>query len=443
MSEENKEIKIVFAEDSPVQGVMLKRILKEEGFCIEWGKNGKQALELIEKTHPSIIITDVEMPEMNGFELCKKVKSNEKLKNIPLIICSSLSNPEDILHGIELGADGYVTKPYDKKFLVQRIRTLLENPIRLENTENLETVELNYSGKKYNIVADSVHILNMLISTYENTLKQNNELFEAQLLVKKQKKELEHSYKESERLLLNILPKKIASELKEKGQTEPITIPSATVIFTDFKGFTKIAENLTPGDLVNQLDQCFSHFDSITEKYGIEKLKTIGDAYMCVGGVPEESSTHPIDCVIAALEIQSFMIMMKEIKENINLPYWELRLGVHTGPLVAGVIGKKKFAYDIWGDTVNTASRMESSGTVGKVNISGYTYELVKDFFEFEYRGKINAKNKGEIDMYYVNGLKKELTFNGDGKIPNDDFHDLYEEYRVNGPLVGKENNNE
>ena len=143
---------------------------------------------------------------------------------------------------------------------------------------------------------------------------------------------------------------------------------------------------------------------------------------MCAGGIPRRNKTHAIDCVLAALEIQAFMNLMKQIKEDQGLPYWELRLGIHTGPLVAGVIGEKKFAYDVWGDTVNTASRMESSGTPGKINISKSTYDLVIDFFDCEYRGEVNAKNKGEVSMYFVNGLKPEYCLPSDSKAPNGKF---------------------
>ena len=145
---------------------------------------------------------------------------------------------------------------------------------------------------------------------------------------------------------------------------------------------------------------------------------------MCAGGIPKKNRTHAIDAVLAALEIQNFMNQMKEIKEIIGLPYWELRLGIHTGSLVAGVIGEKKFAYDVWGDTVNTASRMESSGTPGRINISGATYEIVKDFFICEYRGRVNAKNKGEVDMYYVLGIKEEMV--SDSNVPNGLFWEQY-----------------
>ncbi|TGL57851.1 guanylate cyclase [Leptospira ognonensis] len=236
----------------------------------------------------------------------------------------------------------------------------------------------------------------------------------------------ESERKKSEKLLLNILPADVASELKEKGATEPVLYENVSVMFTDFKGFTQIAEILSPRELIQDLDACFVQFDKITERFNLEKLKTIGDSYMCAGGIPKRNKTHALDSVLAALEIQAFMNLMKNIKEEQGLPYWELRLGIHTGPLVAGVIGEKKFAYDVWGDTVNTASRMESSGTPGKINISGSTYELIKEVFECEFRGYVNAKNKGEVAMYYVNGLKEEYATSKDRRIPNGRFWQVY-----------------
>jgi class 3 adenylate cyclase len=208
--------------------------------------------------------------------------------------------------------------------------------------------------------------------------------------------------KKSDKLLLNILPLETAQELKETGHAKPVYYKLISVLFTDFKGFTNIAEKMNPQDVIQNLNTCFLAFDEICEKYNLEKIKTIGDAYMCAGGLPIANQTNPFDIVKAGLEMQAWMANWKAEKEKKGEQAWELRLGIHSGEAIAGVIGKNKFAYDIWGDTVNLASRMESSGEIGKVNISEATYNLVKDKFHCVYRGEIQAKNKGEVKMYFV-----------------------------------------
>ena len=228
----------------------------------------------------------------------------------------------------------------------------------------------------------------------------------------------------SDSLLLNILPASVAEELKSHDSVSPRHFESASVLFTDFVGFTQIAEGMTPDELIAELDACFSRFDIIARKHKLEKIKTIGDSYMAAGGVPSANRTHAVDSVLAAFEIQRFMMELAEKKKTLNQACWQLRLGIHTGPLVAGVIGREKFAYDVWGDTVNTASRLESSGVAGRINISGETYEQVKGFFVCEYRGKISAKHKGEIDMYFVNAIHP--LFAEESGEPNHMFVELY-----------------
>lgn len=232
--------------------------------------------------------------------------------------------------------------------------------------------------------------------------------------------------KRSEELLLNILPSEIAKELKSTGKVKPIYYQSASVLFADFHGFTQLSEQFTPEELVDELDTCFSYFDQVIDKYGLEKLKTIGDSYMCVGGIPVLNTTHAVDAVLAAIEMQMYIQIRKAQKQKLSQPYWDVRIGIHSGSMMAGVIGRKKFTYDVWGDAVNTASRMESCGVPGKINISKETSDLIQKFFKIEYRGKINAKNKGSLDMFLVTGIQDGLSLDPGGVLPNRKFIDLY-----------------
>ncbi len=213
---------------------------------------------------------------------------------------------------------------------------------------------------------------------------------------------IEEERQRSDELLLNILPAPIAEELKVKGKAQAKQYEEATVLFSDFKNFTSIAEQLTPEELVEELDKCFKGFDFILSQYeDLEKIKTIGDAYMCAGGLSERKGL-PNNMIKAALEMQAFLEEQKQERIRLGKPFFEARIGIHTGPVVAGVVGVKKFAYDIWGDTVNTAARVEANCQPGKVNISETTYKLIKYAFECTHRGKVEAKNKGLLDMYYV-----------------------------------------
>lgn len=222
----------------------------------------------------------------------------------------------------------------------------------------------------------------------------------------RQKRRISKEKKRSDNLLLNILPQETADELKSKGSAEARSYDLVTVMFTDFKDFTSTSERMDAKQLVQEIHSYYMEFDRIIDSHNIEKIKTIGDSYMCAGGLPVENKTNAEDVVNAALEIQQFMQRDKEERERRGQHTFQIRIGINSGPVVAGIVGIRKFAYDIWGDTVNIAFRMQSSGEEGKINISGSTYELIKDRFHCTYRGKVAAKNKGEIDMYFVSGPK-------------------------------------
>ncbi len=247
-----------------------------------------------------------------------------------------------------------------------------------------------------------------LIILYVRKRRADYHLEKAKLehIINQRTAELRKEKAKTDDLLANLLPKDTADELKNTGKATSQKFNMVTVLFSDIQGFSKIAEQMNPDKLIDELDIFFFHFDSVADKYNIEKIKTIGDAYMCAGGIPYKNRTNPVEVVLAALEMQEYMKQLKLKNDNI----WDLRIGIHTGAVIAGVVGHKRYSYDIWGDTVNTASRMQSSGEAGKVNISGHTFDLVKDFFICENRGKMPVKYKGDIDMYFVRGIRPELS---------------------------------
>jgi len=247
------------------------------------------------------------------------------------------------------------------------------------------------------------------------------ERFKLESIINKRTDELVREKEKTDNLLARVLPPDTAAELKETGKVSTQKFNVVTVLFSDIQGFTKITDDLNPENLIDQLDKFFLYFDSVVEKYKIEKIKTIGDAYMCAGGIPQKNRTNPIEVVLAALEMMHFMKVINQ-EHNPGQDLWDLRIGIDTGPVIAGVVGRNKLSYDIWGTTVNTASRMESSGEVGKINISGNTFILVQDYFLCTYRGRMPIKNKGDIEMYFVDGIKPSLLENLEGVRPNRGF---------------------
>jgi adenylate cyclase len=281
-------------------------------------------------------------------------------------------------------------KTKEKEITEQKLR-LSEAEVGKKDSENLRNL--------FGLLSIFVLALAILLYfRYQAKKKTANDLSAQNLL-------LDNERKRSDTLLLNILPPAIANELRNKNKVAPRKHDQATVMFIDFKGFTTASERLSPEMLVEEIDYCFSNFDRIIGQYRIEKIKTIGDAYMCASGLSDMNAS-PSDMVKAGLEIQDFLQHLKAERMSRNLPFFEARVGIHTGPVVAGVVGTKKFAYDIWGDTVNIASRLEETCETGKVNVSETAYNLAKYEFDWQHRGKIAAKNKGMIDMYFVNSIK-------------------------------------
>lgn len=300
--------------------------------------------------------------------------------------------------------------------LVETTEEIGKQLLCLENGGIIDyfTFESDSEFKKYKFK----HVLNIV----ERTAELRDENYNYRTELRDNYERLEFEKKRSEQLLLNILPEETSRELMIHGSAKPQSYKKVSVLFTDFKGFTTTCEHLKPEEIIKELDYFFRKFDEIMEAHFGEKIKTIGDAYMCAGGIPMRNNSNPVDMVLVGLEMQQFMEEDNKRRNAEELPEWHLRCGIHTGRLIAGVIGTKKFAYDIWGDAVNTAARMESSGEPGRVNISGETYECINTWFDCTYRGKVYAKNKGDIDMYFVDGLKPEFSVDGDGKTPNEAF---------------------
>lgn len=384
---------ILVVDDCKITRALIRHAFSDESdkYSFLNAENGEQAYEVATEEVPDLILMDWEMPVMDGIEALKHLKSTDITRDIPVIMITAFKNLQE---AFDAGATDYIHKPIDK----------VELRVRVKSTLSL------------------YRLLTGIIKQAEQLEIQSTEL-------EIQKRKLEAEKKKSDALLLNILPYEIAEQLKNKGHVTAKKYRKVSVLFTDFKGFTKVSEQLTTEEIIKELDVCFENFETIIGRHFIEKIKTIGDAFMCVGGLPIRNKSNPIDVVLAGLEIQRFMNKFNKNKTSNGELEWPLRLGIHTGPVIAGVIGKKKFAYDIWGDTVNTASRMESSGEVGRVNISGYTYKYIKDYFDCTYRGKIEAKNKGLIDMYFVNGLKEEYRENSDPVIPNKKFLEILSTY--------------
>ncbi|MCF6184586.1 MAG: response regulator [Bacteroidales bacterium] len=374
---------------------IIKNSFKAEAqsYFIAAAKISGEVFDIIEDQKPDIILLDIDYgDDTKGLDLLMDLREFELSMQIPVLVMSSSNR--DIERAVMFGAGDFLKIPFDKLELTVRVKSLLA-----------------------------------LFKLIEGITGQAEDLASKTTELEKKNEQLEIEKNKTDELLQNILPYEIAEQLKNKGQVKAKKYRMVTIMFTDFKDFTKISSILEPEDIIKELGVYFRKFDEITENHFIEKIKTIGDAYMCVGGLPLRNKSNPIDIVLAAMEIQRFMKEYNTLRKAKGYTVWELRLGIHTGKVVAGVIGSKKFAYDIWGDAVNTASRLETAGEPGKINISGETYKYVKDYFICTYRGKIPAKNKGEIDMYFIEGLKSKYRENNDPTKPNEKFQELLAEF--------------
>ncbi len=315
-------------------------------------------------------------------------------------------NYRDLSTAYELSGNDKEALQYHKLFMVDKDSVFSQqNKIKLSNLESRREIELKDKqiligrleiAKKRNeavfYIVGIVLLLLVIVFVYRNYASQKK----LNVLLSREKKR-------SEDLLLNILPFEVANELKAKGSADAKNFENVTVLFTDFVNFTGVGEKMTPQELINELHICFKAFDGIIDKYKIEKIKTIGDAYLVVSGLPVPDANHAEHIVRAAIEMSRFM---QDRVKQLGDKTFQMRIGIHTGNVVAGIVGVKKFAYDIWGDTVNVAARMEQSSEPGKINISQTTYDLVNDKFFCTYRGEIDAKNKGKLGMYFVEGPK-------------------------------------
>ena len=398
--------RILFVDDEPDMEELIRQRLRkhvrEEKFILEFAGNGRLALEKLKVySDIRIIVTDINMPEMDGLTLLSELSKLDRPTRT--LVVSAYGDMQNIRSAMNNGAFDFVTKPIDFTDLdltlektVQEVLYVLQS---LETKQKLqdETIErikaqeeaLKQAEENAKLIIQQNIMLEEKVAERTLELAEKNEILNVEL-------------QRSEQLLLNILPYETAQELKMSGKAVARYYPDITVMFTDFKGFTHIAEKLSPEQLVQEIDEFFTAFDLIMEKNGIEKIKTIGDAYMAASGLPAVNETHALDMVNAAVDIIEYMEVQKQIRISESRPVFDIRIGIHTGPVVAGIVGHKKFAYDIWGDAVNLASRMESSGEAGQINISQCTYDRISSNYSCIFRGEIEAKNKGKVGMYFV-----------------------------------------
>lgn len=349
----NEKAKILIVEDETIIAIDIKSTLQKIGYSVsDIVTSGEKVIDSLSKEKPDLILMDISLSgKLDGIETAEIIS---KKYNLPIVYLTALTNSETLERARRTEPFGYLLKPFDERNLHSTIEMAL----------------------------------------YKH--KVDTEL-------KMRTRELEAEKVKTDELLHNIFPSEIVKELKTNGHVSPKYYDSVSILFTDFDNFTGFSSGLSADKLVEELNHIFTSFDFIIDKYGLEKLKTIGDSYMIAGGLPNISDDHAIQITRAALEMQE---VIEDINKNRNFSC-KMRAGINSGSCVAGIVGIKKYTYDVWGDTVNIAKRLETSCVPGFVNISKATYELIKDDFECEYRGCFEVKGKGEIDMYLVKALKQ------------------------------------
>ncbi|MCU0492588.1 MAG: response regulator [Chloroflexaceae bacterium] len=344
---------ILIVDDNGYNRELLSRLLIREGYTVLQAPDGGQALEFLRAYHADLVLLDIMMPQMDGYDVLAQLKADPSLRYIPVVVISALNDYSSIVRCVELGADDYLYKPFNLTLLKARVYTCLE--------------------KKY--------------------LRDQEQHYMQQLEAERQK---------TEWLLLNIFPRPVAERLKNGADTIADSFADATVMFADLVGFTELATNTSAVELVRMLNDIFLYFDQLSIDHGLEKIKTIGDAYMVVGGLPVAHAYHAEQVADMALAMQATIARFNQ-QRDLKLA---LRIGISTGPVVAGVIGSKRFSYDLWGDTVNIASRMESHGIPGSIQVSGSTYERLRQRYLFTERGVQHIKGKGDMPTYLLVGKK-------------------------------------
>ncbi len=345
--------RVLVVDDNEMNRDLLSRRLLRQGHLIAMAENGQEALEQLRSQPFDLVLLDIMMPVMNGYQLLESLKTDPDLRHIPVIMISALDDLDSVVRCIELGAEDYLFKPFNPTLLKARIGASLEKK-RLRDQEQAYLQRIQDEQEK------------------------------------------------SERLLLNVLPKPIADRLKQGQHTIADNFSEVTVLFADIVSFTQLSVSLSPTALVELLNQIFSTFDQLVEQHGLEKIKTIGDAYLAVGGLPMPRPDHVQAVADLALAMQAAIAQFTVPTPDGGTRTLMMRIGIHTGAVGAGVIGTTKFSYDLWGDTVNTASRMESQGVPGKIQVTDTTYQLLQQQYDFEERGLVDIKGKGEMRTYFL-----------------------------------------